>query len=221
MPGSTDYARARLNMVENQLRPNRIDDPALIEAMLDVPRERFVPKALAGVAYADEDLRLPNGGHLIEPLVLARLIQSARVDNDDVVLVIGCATGYAAAVLARLAATVILMVPDEAAAAKVEPLLDELGGDNVVVVVGGDPTAGHPDQAPFEVILLTGSVEAVPRSLLDQIGEGGRLVAVVADERVGRGVLFTRLHGVIGQRTLFDAQIPRLPGVVREAEFAF
>jgi protein-L-isoaspartate(D-aspartate) O-methyltransferase len=221
MRGSMDYARARINMVENQLRPNRIDDRALLDAMLNVPRERFVPKALAGVAYADEDLRLPDGRYLIEPLALARLIQSARVDRDDVVLVLGCVTGYAAAVLARLAATVILLVPDEASAARIEPLLDERGADNVVVVAGGDPTAGHPSQAPFDVILLTGSVEAVPPALLDQIGEGGRLVAVVANERVGRGVLFTRLHGVIGKRTLFDAQIPRLAGATRDAEFAF
>jgi protein-L-isoaspartate(D-aspartate) O-methyltransferase len=216
-----DYARARSNMVENQLRPNRIDDRPLIEAMSDVPRERFVPRALAGVAYADEDLRLPDGQHLIEPLALARLIQSARVGKQEVVLVLGCATGYAAAVLARLAATAILLVPDEASATRVEPLLDELGADNVVVVAGGDPTAGHPDQAPFDVILLTGSLDAVPAALLEQVGEGGRLVAVVANERVGRGVLFTRLHGVIGQRTLFDAQIPRLAGVTKEAEFAF
>ena len=216
-----DYARARLNMVENQLRPNRIDDRPLIDAMSDVPRERFVPKALAGVAYTDEDLRLPDGRYLIEPLALARLIQSARVDQEDVVLVLGCATGYAAAVLSRLAATVILLVPDEASTAKIEPLLDELGADNVVVVAGGDPTAGHPSQAPFDVILLTGSVDTVPPALLEQIGEGGRLVAVVAGERVGRGVLFTRLHGVIGQRTLFDARIPPLAGVVRETEFAF
>jgi protein-L-isoaspartate(D-aspartate) O-methyltransferase len=221
MPGSMDYARARINMVENQLRPNRIDDRALLDAMLNMPRERFVPKALAGVAYADEDLRLPDGRHLIEPLALARLIQSARVDPEDVVLVLGCDTGYAAAVLARLAATVILLLPDEAAAARVEPLLDELGADNVVVVAGGDPTAGHPDQAPFDVILLTGSVETVPSALLEQIGEDGRLVAVVANERVGHGVLFTRLHGVIGKRTLFDAQISPLAGVAREAEFAF
>jgi protein-L-isoaspartate(D-aspartate) O-methyltransferase len=208
-------------MVESQLRPNRIDDRPLLEAMLNVPRERFVPKALAGVAYADEDLRLPGGQHLIEPLVLARLIQSARVDREDVVLVLGCATGYAAAVLARLAATVILLVPDEASAAKIEPLLDELGADNVVVTTGSDPTAGHPSQAPFDVILLTGSVDRAPSPLLEQIGEGGRLVAVVANGRVGRGVLFTRLHGVVGQRTLFDAQIPPLAGVTRKAEFAF
>ncbi len=216
-----DYARARSNMVDNQLRPNRIDERPLLDAMLHVPRERFVPKALAGVAYADEDLRLPDGRYLIEPLALARLIQSARVGRQDVVLVLGCATGYAAAVLARLAATVILLAPDEAAAAKLEPLLDELGADNVVVIPGGDPTAGHPSQAPFDVILATGSLDTVPAALLDQIGEGGRLVAVVAGERVGRAVLFTRLHGVIGRRTLFDAQIPRLAGVARATEFAF
>jgi protein-L-isoaspartate(D-aspartate) O-methyltransferase len=216
-----DYARARLNMVENQLRPNRIDDRRLLDAMQAVPRESFVPKALAGVAYSDEDLRLPDGQSLIEPLVLARLIQSAAVGDQDVVLVVGCATGYAAAVLARLAATVILLVPDEASAAKVEPLLDEQGADNVVVIPSDDPTAGHPSQAPFDVILLTGSVDAVPSELLEQIGEGGRLVAVVEGERVGHGTLFTRLHGVIGHRTLFDAQIPRLAGAKRIAAFAF
>jgi protein-L-isoaspartate(D-aspartate) O-methyltransferase len=215
-----DYARARLNMVENQLRPNRIDDRRLLDAMLAVPRERFVPRALAGVAYSDEDLRLPDGQSLIEPLVLARLIQSVAVSDQDVVLVVGCATGYAAAVLARLAATVILLVPD-AAAAMVEPLLDELGADNVVVISSDDPTAGHPSQAPFDVILLTGSVDAVPPALLEQIGERGRLVAVVEGERVGRGVLFTRLHGVVGQRTLFDAQVPRLAGAKRVTAFAF
>lgn len=216
-----DYARARLNMVDNQLRPNRIGDPRLLGAMLEVPRERFVPKALAGVAHTDEDLRLPDGHYLIEPLALARLIQAAEVGPQDVVLVLGCSTGYASAVLARLAATVILMVPDAAAAARVEPLLDELGADNVVVTIGDDPTAGHPSQAPFDVILLTGSVDTVPPALLEQIGEGGRLVAVVARRRVGRGVLFTRLHGVVGRRTLFDAQIPRLPGVPTPETFAF
>lgn len=216
-----DYARARSNMVENQLRPNRIDDPRLIDAMLEVPRERFVPKALGGVAYADEDLRLPDGSWLIEPLALARLIQAARVRAQDVVLVLGCSTGYAGAVLARLAATVILLAPDDAAAARLEPLFDELGADNVVVTIGDDPTAGHPSQAPFDVILLTGSIDSVPAHLLDQVGEGGRLVAVVAGERVGRGVLFTRMHGVIGRRTLFDAQIARLAGVKKTAAFAF
>ena len=156
-----DYARARANMVTNQLRPNRVEAPDVLDAMAAVPRERFLPKALRGVAYTDEDLPLPDGHWLIEPLVLARLIQAAEVQKSDVVLVVGCATGYAAAVLARLAATVILLAPS-AAAATVEALLDDLGVDNVVVAANDDPAAGHPSQAPFDVIVVVGSVPEVP-----------------------------------------------------------
>ena len=172
-----DYTRARLNMVANQLRPNQIVDPRLLDAMREVPRERFVPKLLRGVAYADEDLLLPGGGHLVEPLALARLIQAARIRPHEVVLVLGCSTGYSG--------------------------------------------AGHPSQAPFDVILLVGSVEVVPPALWEQIGDGGRLVAVIDDGRVGKGTVFTRLHGVIGKQVVFDAQIPPLPGLRTRAEFAF
>ena len=216
-----DHARARITMVENQLRPSRIEDPRLLDAMREVPRERFLPKLLRSVAYADEDLLLPGGGHLIEPLVLARLIEAARVRPQDVVLVVGCTTGYAAVVLARMAATVILLQLHADAAERVESLLEELAVDNVVVVTGDDPAAGHPSQAPFDVVLLVGAVEAVPPALLEQIGEGGRLVAVIDDGRIGKGTLFTRLHGVIGSQVMFDAQIPRLPGLPQRVEFAF
>jgi len=216
-----EYARARVNMVENQLRPNRIDDPRLLGAMLEVPRERFVPKLLRGVAYADEDLILPGGRFLIEPLALARLVQTAAVGPSDVVLLLGCSTGYTAAILARLAATVIAVTPDQDAARRLEGLLDDLAVDNVVVTVSDDPLAGHPRQAPFDVILVAGAVPAVPSALLEQIGEGGRLVAVVDDGRVGKGILFSRLHGVIGRRIAFDAQIPPLPGVTFEPAFTF
>jgi protein-L-isoaspartate(D-aspartate) O-methyltransferase len=216
-----DQARARINMVENQLRPNRIEDPRLLDAMREVPRERFLPKLLRGVAYADEDLLLPAGGHLIEPLVLARLIEAAQVRPQDVVLVVGCTTGYAGVVLARLAATVILLQPAAAAVEPIESLLEELAVDNVVVVTGDDPAGGHPSQAPFDVILLVGSVAAVPAALLEQIGEGGRLVAVIDDRRIGKGTLFTRLHGVVGRQVLFDASIPRLAGLSERVEFAF
>jgi protein-L-isoaspartate(D-aspartate) O-methyltransferase len=216
-----DYTRARLNMVANQLRPNQIVDPRLLDAMREVPRERFVPKILRGVAYADEDLRLPGGGHLIEPLALARLIQAARIRPHEVVLVLGCSTGYSGAVLARLAATVILIQLDPTAAEQIETLLEELAVDNVVVAASDDPGVGHPSQAPFDVILLVGSVEAVPPALLEQIGDGGRLVAVIDDGRVGKGTVFTRLHGVVGKQVAFDAQIPPLPGLKTRSEFAF
>jgi protein-L-isoaspartate(D-aspartate) O-methyltransferase len=215
-----DHARARLTMVNNQLRPNRVDDPNVLDAMAEVPRERFLPKALRGVAYADEDLPLPDGGWLIEPLVLARLIQTAGVRPTDVVLVIGCSTGYGGVVLSRLAATVILVAPDSRAQA-LEGLLDELGVDNVAVVVSNHPADGHPSQAPFDVIFLVGSVASVPPALFEQIGETGRIVAVIDDGRIGKATLFTKLHGVVGQREMFDAQIPPCPGLVSSPGFAF
>jgi protein-L-isoaspartate(D-aspartate) O-methyltransferase len=215
-----DYARARSNMVSNQLRPNRVDDPVVLDAMAAVPRERFLPKALRGVAYADEDLPLPDGHWLIEPLVLARLIQAAEIQPSEVVLVVGCATGYAGAVLARLAATVIMVAPD-ATARTVEALLDDLGVDNVVVTASDDPASGHPGQAPFDVIVVVGSVVGVPPALLDQIGEGGRVVAVVSRGPIGKAMVFTRLHGVVGRREVCDAQTPPCPGLAPSPGFAF
>ena len=215
-----DYARARWNMVQNQLRPNRVDDPNVLNARAEVPRERFLPKALRSVAYADEDLPLPDGSWLIEPRVLARLIQAAEVRPGDVVLVIGCTTGYAGAVLARLAGTVILVEPG-AATERVEALLDDLGVDNLVVARSDDPAGGHPGQAPFDLILLVGSVPAVPPALLEQIGESGRIVAVIDDGRVGKACLFTKLHGVVGRREICDAQTPPSPGLQPRPGFAF
>lgn len=216
-----DYTGTRLNMVENQLRPNRIEDPRLLEAMRAVPRERFVPAALRGVAYTDEDLPFPDGRILIEPLGFARIVQAADVGPNDVTLLLGCSTGYTAAVLARLAGTVILLQPDPDSAGAVEALLDDLGVDNVVVTVNPDPLVGHPSQAPFNVIILAGAVDAVPESLLGQLGEGGRLVAVLDQGRVGKGTVFTRVHGMVGSRIVFDTAVPRLPGVERPPAFAF
>jgi protein-L-isoaspartate(D-aspartate) O-methyltransferase len=216
-----DYTRARLNMVENQLRPHQIDDPQLLAAMREVPREHFLPKSLRPVAYADGDLTLPTGGYLIEPLALARMIQAAQIKPQEVVLLLGCTTGYAGAILARLAATVILVQPDETAAQQAESLLEDLGVDNVVVAVSDDPSAGEPSQAPFDAILVAGAVDVMPPALEKQIGEGGRLVAVIDSGRVGKLTVFTRLHGVIGRQVLFDANIPRMVGLTRGAEFAF
>lgn len=216
-----DYDLARLNMVNSQLRPNRVDDPRLLDAMGDVPRERFVPKALRGVAYADEDLPLPGGRHLIEPLVLARLLQAAQIVPEDVVLVIGCGSGYAAAVVARLAATCIVVEDDPALAREVEARLDDLGVDNVVVAVAEDLAGGHPSQAPYDVIVLAGSVARVPSAILEQIGAGGRLVTVIGEGRVGKATRFTRLHGVVGQRVICDARSPTCRGMESPPEFAF
>lgn len=204
-----DPAEARRHMVENQLKPNRIHDRRLLEAMGEVPRELFVPPTLRNVAYVDEDLPLGDGRFLIEPLALAKLVQAARIGPEDVVLVIGDATGYAAAVVARLAATVILLVGDPEEARALDKLVPEVGADNLVVQVG-NPRDGLPSQAPFDVIAIVGAVRRVPPALLDQLAPGGRLVTVLADGRPGEVTLFERTPHGIGRRAVDDAMVPEL-----------
>jgi protein-L-isoaspartate(D-aspartate) O-methyltransferase len=216
-----NYAQARANMVENQLRTNRIDDPSVLAAMGATPRERFLPKSLHGVAYADEDLILPDGRFLIEPLAFARLLQAAAIRPEDVALVVGCDTGYAAAVVSRLAATVIFMQPNEEVAARLQPVLDDVEADNVVASISSDPLAGDADQAPFDAILIVGAVDEIPASLIDQLSENGRLAAVEGRGRVGKGALVSKIDGAVARRELFDARIPALTGLETKMEFAF
>lgn len=211
-------AEARRRMVENQLKPSRITDPRLLAAMGAVPRELFVPPALRGAAYVDEDLPLGNGRFLIEPLALAKLVQAARIGPEDVVLVIGCSTGYAGAVVARLAGTVILLVADPAEAAALDRLLPEVGADNLVVQVG-EPAAGLPSQAPFDAILLIGAVREVPAALLEQLDPRGRLVAVIADGRPGEVTVFERTAHGIGRRVVGEAMVPELVALRPPAVF--
>jgi len=216
----TDFAEARRNMVENQLRPNSVDDPRVLEAMGTVPRERFVPKRLRAVAYHDEDIDLGEGRHVIEPRALGRALECLALEKEDVALVMGCDTGYAAAVLARLVATVFLLVPDAERAARIESLLEELGCANVVVQVG-DPREGHSDQAPFNVILIAGSVSEIPERLLGQLDEGGRLACVVQPGRIGKLTIVTRVGDAYGRVTPYDACVPPVPELVAEPSFTF
>src|SRR5260370_11450328 len=138
-PAASDYRSARLNMVESQIRPNKVTDPAVIEAMLAVPRERFVPEALRGVAYVDEDIPLGGGRYLMEPMVLGRLLQSAAIARTDAVLDVGCGSGYASAVMARLARNVIALEEDPALARQAAPLRCEPGVAQCPLVEGGLP----------------------------------------------------------------------------------
>lgn len=216
-----DYAAARFNMVESQLRTNKVSNPALLEAFETVPRERFLPEAMRGVAYIDEDIPIAKGRHLMEPMVLARLLQTAAVQPSDVALEVGTATGYAAAVLARLAATVVALDSDPALVSEANHLFSELGADNAVAVSG--PLAdGYPKQAPYNVILISGAVSAVPKAISDQLADGGRLVTVVKEGLgLGRAVLMQRTGDHVAQRVLFDAATPYLPELEAEPGFVF
>jgi protein-L-isoaspartate(D-aspartate) O-methyltransferase len=219
-----DYIAARHVMVENQIRTNRVTDPLVIEAMATVPREAFVPKALADVAYVDEAVPLGGGRYVMEPLVIARLLQAAEVTSTDVVLDVGAGTGYAAALLAAMASTVVALEPDADLAARARETLARLEAATVSVVEG-PLEEGCPAEAPYDVIFVNGAVADVPRALTDQLADGGRLVTVVAPADpafgMGWGTLFTRLGGAISHTELFDAGTPILPGFARAPAFSF
>jgi len=216
-----DYAAMRRAMVDSQIRTNRVSDERVIAALREVPRERFVPQRLKGIAYIDEDLEIAAGRYLMEPMVLARLLDTARVRSSDVALDVGSGTGYGATVLARLASTVVAVEADAALAGEAGRALIEAGAENVAVM-GGPPLAGFPGQAPYDVILIEGAVEAIPEALLTQLGEDGRLVAVIRRRgEVGQAVLVERHHGLVSRRVLFDASIQPLVEPSREPSFTF
>jgi len=217
----TDYAAARLNMVEGQIRPNKVTDPSLITALLAVPREQYVPKAARSIAYVDEDIPVATGRYLMEPMVLARLLQEAGVVDRDIALVVGCGTGYSSVIMARLCATVVALESDPELVRRATATLSEQGVENVAVVEGRLPD-GYPQQAPYDVILIDGAVSQVPSALLDQLAEGGRLVAVVSPEgRLGQARLFERRGDVVSSRVLFDANVRLLPGFEPVVGFQF
>ncbi len=199
-----DYQSARLNMVESQIRPNKVSDPAIIEAILAVPRERFVPAALRGIAYVDEDVPLGGGRYLMEPMVFGRLLQF-----------------YASAVMAQLTRKVVALEEDPALAHGAAARFAELAISKVVPVEGA-LTAGWPELAPYDVILFNGAVAAIPPAIAGQLAKGGRLVAVVqAEPGMGKAVLMTRVEGVYAQRIVFDAGTPMLPGFAARPGFVF
>lgn len=215
-----DTALQRKNMVESQVRPSDVTDRRVIRAMLEVPREAFLSERLRPIAYMDESIRLPGGRALMAPRVLAKLIQHLDLGDADSVLEIGAATGYATAVLARIARSVIAIEADAALAAEATRALAGAAVSNATLLIG-EHARGNPQHAPYDAILVDGAVPAVPAEVLDQLKDGGRLVAVIADGRIGRAVQWRRFGGTFDERVLFDAGAPTLPGFARKAEFVF
>lgn len=211
---------ARFNMIEGQIRPNDVTDSRIIAAFGQIPREQFVPPALRGVAYVDEDIEVAPGRYLMEPMVLARLIDAAGIGAGDVVLDLGCVTGYSSAVLAQLAGAVVAVEEDKALAARATALLTELQCDNVAVVCH-PLTSGFAGQAPYDVILVNGMFDELPKNIEAQLAEGGRLVGVMNADGAGKAVLYVKRGGLIGRRELFDAAVAPLPGFQAIPAFTF
>jgi protein-L-isoaspartate(D-aspartate) O-methyltransferase len=218
------FSTARQKMVDGQVRPSDVTDLRIIDAMLDLPRELFVPDKQRGLAYLDLDLDIGEAGSasrfLIKPAVTAKMLQAADIKADDGVLVVGCATGYVPALAARLAARVTATESDPVLAAKATDILDQLGVRNATVRAAA-AAEGDVANAPYDVIILNGATEIVPERLYRQLKEGGRLVGVFAMTRPLRAAVVTRTHGDFGHRALFDAAAPVLPGLERLPAFVF
>ncbi len=213
-----DYADARRRMVDGQLRPNKVADPRLLEAIRDLPRERFLPPALRARAYLDEDVALPGGRAMMEPMVLARLVQLLEARPGDRVLVVGAGTGYGAAVLARMGAQVTAVEEDRALAAMAREAFDACLPPAAVRFADRLPSEGE----AFEAILIEGEVPAVPDGVSGLLAEGGRLATVVgAGRRNGVAVLGRRVGGAFTVSPVFDCAVSALPAFAAPPRFVF
>ena len=214
----TDFAAARRHMVDGQIRTTDVTDLRVISAMLEVPRERFMPPASVSLAYLDLDVPVGGGRRLLRPMVLAKLIQAAELEAGDRVLDVGCATGYGAALLGRIAGDVVALEQDTGLA---KTAGDSLLSQPNVRVVTGTLADGWAQNAPYDVVVLEGATEVVPHALCQQLKNGGRLVCVLGAGPGSKAMLYTRSSGEVGGRPVFDATAALLPGFAETPVFAF
>ena len=214
----TDYAARRTMMVDTQVRPSDVTKFPIINAMLSVPREAFVPSHLREAAYVGENVDLGGSRVILEPRTLAKMLDVLDIQNDELVLDIGCGLGYSSAVIAHMAEAVIAVEEDESMASEAATLLVEHGADNVIIHEGA-LTAGAGEHGPFDVVIIEGAVAHVPDALLDQVKEGGRIACLFMEGRLGAVRIGYKIDGEITWRFAFNAGAPVLPGFERHSAF--
>ena len=208
-----DFAAAREAMVESQLRPQGVTDPAVIEAMRSIPREDYLPSHTQPLAYVDRAVGIGEGRFLAAPAVLGQLLTEMVPERGQRALVVGAGTGYSAAVLAAMGLEVVAVESDAALAA--------VARDNGIEVVEGPLKAGWPDAAPYDRILIDGAVEAIPETIIDQLADGGRLGTAIADRGITRLTVGRKSGNAFGTLSVGDAGVPELPGFQRPRAFTF
>lgn len=215
----SDFATRRTMMVDTQIRPSDVTKFPIIDAMLSVPREAFVPRPLREAAYVGENLDLGGGRVILEPRTLAKMLDSLDISGGELVLDIGAAFGYSSAVIARMAQAVVAVEENADMVAEAQTILSEQGADNVILHEG-PLAAGAPEHGPYDVIVVQGGVEQIPDDLLEQLKDGGRIACVFSDNALGVVRVGYKIDGDISWRYAFNAGAPVLPGFVSEAEFA-
>ncbi|MHA6263741.1 protein-L-isoaspartate O-methyltransferase family protein [Arenibacterium sp. CAU 1754] len=215
----TDFAARRRMMVDTQVRPSDVTKFPIIDAMLSVPREKFVPDAQLEAAYAGDNINLGDGRVVLEPRTLAKMLDALDVNNDELVLDIGCAYGYSSVVVARMAQAVVAVEENEAMADEAQSLLSETGADNVIVHTG--PLAeGAAEHGPYDVILIQGGVGELPQAIKSQLKDGGRIGCVFMDGALGTVRVGYKSGDVVSWRFEFNAGAPVLPGFEKQVAFA-
>jgi protein-L-isoaspartate(D-aspartate) O-methyltransferase len=220
----TDFALARRNMIDGQLRPNRVTNIQLLTVIADLPRERFLPAGVQSLAYADDDVPLGNGRYLMEPMILARLIQTLQPQPQDRALVVASGAGYGTALLARLVKSVVALEADPTLAGSAEQTIKALGITNVRQLTGPMEAGVPSPDEPYDVILIEGAVQHIPPAIVGLLAEGGRLGTVIAGPSAGAmGVaqLIVKEGGVASGRQIFDAGTPTLAGFAAPPRFTF
>jgi protein-L-isoaspartate(D-aspartate) O-methyltransferase len=215
-----DAANARRLMVEGQVRTADVTDSSILEAMQLLPRERFLPPALAQLAYLDGEVPVTRGRTLLRPMILAKLVQAARISGTNRVLDLGCAAGYSAAVLSRLAGSVVALEEDTTLAALAKDALASVGASNVEVVTG-PLTAGWPASGPYDLIFLDGATEVPPDALGPQLKPDGCVVGVYSPTAASKATVFHYIEGRMVGRPVFDAVARVLPGFTAPPQFVF
>ena len=215
------HAEARKCMVDSQVRPNKVTDPRILAAMRHLPRERFLPAALGALAYADEDVPLGNGRFMMEPMVLARLLQIAAPQEGERALVVAAGTGYGAAVLSKCGPRVAAIEEDSALLATARDALSAEAPS--VNLIAGKLDAGHAAGAPYDLILIEGAVREIPAAIAKQLKtDGGRLVAVIAGAgRTNQAVLAEATPSGLRAQAVFDCGTPSIPSLLPAPEFVF